>query len=125
MQRSRQNIEMQARTSLWSRFAGWANVARQPQDMTLEWTCCGTPGRDPTEAYLGRVDAYELTIHACVHCGALWLQVQSVATTLTRSEPLSRVDAEAFLDAAAGTERRTIMRSWLQRHLQPAGVRPR
>jgi len=114
---------MQARKSLWSRFAGWANAARQPQDMTLEWTCCGTPGRDPIEAYLGRVDAYELTIHSCVHCGALWLQVQSVATTVTRSEPLAGVDAEAFLAATPGTERRTMMRTWLQRHLQLARSR--
>jgi hypothetical protein len=114
---------MQARTSLWSRFAGWANAARRPQDMSLEWTCCGTPGRDPTEAYLGRVDAYKFAIHSCVHCGALWLQVQSVATTVARSEPLSGADAEAFLAAAPGIERRKMMRAWLQRHLQPTGSR--
>ena len=114
---------MQARTSLWSRFAGWANAARQPQDMTLEWTCCGTPARARTEAYLGRVDSYELTIHSCVHCGTLWLQVQSVATTVARSEPLSRADAEAFLAAAPGTERRTMMHAWLQRQLQLAASR--
>jgi hypothetical protein len=111
---------MQARTSLWSRFAGWAYAARQPQDMTLEWTCCGTPMLDPVEAYLGRVDSFELSISACAHCGALWLGMRSVATTVIRSEPLSKTDAEAFLAAAPGIERRAMMQAWLRRHLQPA-----
>ena len=116
---------MQAGTSLWSRFAGWARAARQPQDMTLEWSCCGTPMLDPAEAYLGRVESFELSISACAHCGALWLGLRSVATTVTRSEPLSRTDAEAFLAAAPGLERRAVMQEWLQRRLQPAGSRPR
>lgn len=89
----------ETRTSLWSRFSEWVYAARQPQDMTLEWTCCGTPMLEAGEAYLGRVDSFELAISACAHCGMLWLGFRSVATTVTRSEPLSHADAEAFLAA--------------------------
>jgi hypothetical protein len=114
--------EVRAETSLWSRFAGWAYAARRPQDMTLEWTCCGTPLLDPAEAYLGRVESFELSISSCAHCGALWLDVCSVATTVTRTEPLTQTEAEAFLAAAPGTERLAMMQAWLRRHLQQAGL---
>ena len=112
-----------ANTSLWSRFAEWVYVGRQPQDMTLEWSCCGTPKLDPGEAYLGRVDSSELSINACAHCGMLWLGIRSLATTVTRTEPFSRTDAEAFLGATPGIERRALMRAWLQRRTRPDGSR--
>lgn len=73
---------------------------------------------DPIEAYLGRVESSELSISSCAHCGMLWLGVRSVATTVMRTEPLSGTDAEAFLAAAPGNERRAIMRAWLQRRLR-------
>ena len=114
--------EVQAQTSLWSRFARWAHGACLLQDMTLEWTCCGTPSLD-SEVHLGRVESFELSISACAHCGALWLDVCSVATTVVRTAPLSRTDAEAILAAAPGPERRALMQSWLRRHLQQAGSR--
>ena len=75
---------------------------------------------DPGEAYLGRVESFELSIRSCAHCGALWLDARSVATTVLRSEPLSGRDAEAFLAAAPGNERRAVMRAWLRRTLHHA-----
>ncbi|MDM0074824.1 hypothetical protein QTH90_10560 [Variovorax sp. J2P1-59] len=108
------------RESLWSRFSGWVYAGRQPQDMTLEWSCCGTPTLDPDEAYLGRVESSELSIDSCAHCGMLWLSVRSVATTVTRTTPLSPADAEAFLAAAPGFDRREIMRAWLLQLWQQA-----
>lgn len=106
------------RTNLWSRFSEWVCAARQPQDMSLEWTCYGTPMIEPSEAYLGRVESFELSISACAHCGMLWLGVRSVATTVMRTEPLPGTDAEAFLAASPGVERRAMMREWLQRNLK-------
>jgi len=111
------------KTSLWPRFAGWVRAARQPQDMTLEWSCCGTPMLDSGEAYLGRIERFELSISSCAHCGMLWLGVRSVATTVMRTEPLARADAEAFLAATPGIERRTLMHAWLRQHLRQAGTR--
>lgn len=75
---------------------------------------------DPSEAYLGRVESSDLTISSCAHCGMLCLVIRSVARTVMRTEPLSARDAEAFLSAAPGIERRVIMRAWLRRHLRQA-----
>lgn len=98
-------------------------MGRRPQDMTLEWSCCGTPMLDPDEAYLGRVDSFELSIDSCAHCGMLWLGIRSLATTVMRTEPFSRTDAAAFLGAKPGIERRALMRAWLERRTQPDGSR--
>lgn len=115
--------EAPTQPSLWSRFAAWVDACGRPQDMTLHWTCCGTPMRHPAEAYLGRVESSELTISSCTHCGALWLGLCSVATTVMRSEPLSRTDAEAFLAASSGNERRAMMHAWLERHARSRAAR--
>ena len=69
---------------------------------------------DPAEACLGRIEQFELTINACAHCGMLWLGTRSAATGAMRTEPLSRADAEAFLAASPGIERRALMRAWLR-----------
>ncbi|RQO41165.1 hypothetical protein DBV14_28770 [Variovorax sp. KBW07] len=102
---------------LWSRFGEWVRALRQPQDMSLEWSCCGTPMSDAAEAYLGRIDSHELSVHTCTHCGTFWLGSCSLATHVMRFEPLALAEAEAFLAATPGIERRTMMRAWLERRM--------
>lgn len=103
--------------TLWSRFGEWVRALRQPQDMSLEWSCCGTPMSDAAEAYLGRIDSHELSVHTCTHCGTFWLGSCSLATHVMRFEPLALAEAEAFLAATPGIERRTMMRAWLERRM--------
>lgn len=108
-------------SGLWSRFAEWGRAVRQvPDQMAPEWTCCGTPLRDSVEGYLGRIESYEISINACAHCGAFWLGGYSLATSMMRFMPLAQADAEAFLAAAPGGERRAIMRTWLVQYLKQA-----
>lgn len=100
-----------ARSSLWSRFAEWVYAALPPRDMSLEWTCCGTPMLDPAEAYLGRVESFELSISSCAHCGMLWLGIRSLVTTVTRTDPLPPDRCRSFSrrgtwNRAARVERR-------------------
>lgn len=119
------NADRGTATSLGSRFAEWGRAVRPlPGRIALEWTCCDTPVRDPVEGYLGRIESHELSISVCAHCGAFWLGGYSLATSMMHFEPLAQADAQAFLVAAPGGERRAIMRTWLVQYLQQAKSQP-
>jgi hypothetical protein len=57
----------------------WAGRFGYRQDMSLEWSCCGTPMLDPMVEEMGRPDSFSLTMYRCSHCGARWLGAGSLA----------------------------------------------
>ena len=57
---------------LWYRAATWAKEAQARPDMTLFWSCCGTPSLGHTME-LGRHGTNHMQLASCSHCGADWL----------------------------------------------------
>jgi hypothetical protein len=63
---------MALNATLWYRAAAWARQARARPDMTLWWSCCGTPSLG-AQTSIGRHGARDVLVASCAHCGAEWL----------------------------------------------------
>ncbi|SFQ52229.1 hypothetical protein SAMN05216567_11865 [Variovorax sp. OK605] len=65
---------MALNATLWYRAAAWARQARARPDMTLWWSCCGTPSLG-AQTSIGRHGARDVLVASCAHCGAEWLSL--------------------------------------------------
>lgn len=65
---------MALNATLWYRAAAWARQAGARPDMTLLWSCCGTPSLGE-QTLLGRHGARDVRVATCGHCGAEWLSL--------------------------------------------------
>jgi hypothetical protein len=102
------SMRMNTNNALWRRAAAWAGQVRARPDMTLLWTCCGTPTLG-TQALLGHAGRHELRLASCSHCGAQWLYLMQANDWL----PLTRDDAAA-LRATHGTARAALLARWAE-----------
>lgn len=84
---------MALNATLWHRAAVWARQARARPDMTLLWSCCGTPALGE-QSLLGRHGGRDVRVAACSHCGAEWLSL-SHAEDPSDWQPLQRSAAVA------------------------------
>ncbi len=84
---------------LWSGLLEWARHLRQHRDMTMDWSCCGTPMLDSFAMDLGRPDAFPLVMYTCSHCGARWLGASAVAPLTSGWRFVPEREARALLHA--------------------------
>jgi hypothetical protein len=107
--------------SAWSRWIAWAKSLEQTQDMSFEWTCCGTPMLDRAQVDLGRVAKYDLVLHACAHCGMRWMHVSSNAADVkpTRWVPVAQQHLGMLLVARPGIEQTSALQAWVDKHVVP------
>ena len=104
--------------TLWYRAAAWVRQARARPDMTLHWSCCGTPALGE-QAVLGRHGARDVRVASCSHCGMEWMRV-SQAHGASDWQPLKRDAAPAApaLRPARRADERGAWRSRKQRGLE-------
>ncbi len=100
---------VQAWKSCWSRLIAWARALQADPDMTIEWSCCGTPMLGSVKAVMGRHETSLLAISSCSHCGARWLRSFSTGGPETRWQPIDRLHAEALLDTLPGPARDALL----------------
>jgi len=107
--------------SLLTLWDAWTTALARPRDMTLDWTCCGTPMLDRKQVGLGRAAGYDLVLHACAHCGMRWMNVSSNAADVKppRWVPVSHRHLGTLLAARPGIEQATALRVWVDKHVRP------
>ena len=107
--------------TLWYRAAAWVRQARARPDMTLLWSCCGTPALGE-QAVLGRHGARDVRVASCSHCGMEWMRVPK-AHGASDWQPLKRDAAPAApaapeLRPSRRADERGAWRSRKQRDLE-------
>lgn len=89
--------------------ASWVRQARARPDMTLHWSCCGTPALDK-QAMLGHAKAGSVLVASCSHCGARWVSISRAKDT-TDWRPLNVDDAVA-IRMADDITRTALLNAW-------------
>lgn len=100
---------MTLNATLWYRAAAWARQARARPDMTLYWSCCGTPALGE-QTLLGHHGTGNVLVASCSHCGARWMSI-SRAEAPTDWRPLNTRDAIAIRKAGDIT-RTALLTAW-------------
>lgn len=105
--------------TLWYRAAAWVRQNRARPDMTLFWSCCGTPALGE-QTLVKRHGGRAVLVASCAHCGADWLS-RSQAENPGDWQPLKRTDATAARPAcqpARAIDERSAWRKRKQRDLE-------
>ena len=79
-------------------------------------TCCKNSSW-VSELDLGHAAGFKYMLGKCERCGACWMNVFCVASSITGFEPVSVADAERMKAIPAGPELKTFMRSWGEENL--------
>ena len=105
--------------TLWYRAAAWVRQTQARPDMTLFWSCCGTPTLGD-QTLIGRHGGRDALVASCSHCGAQWLSL-SQAENPSDWQPLKRSEATAARTTckpARVIEERSAWRKRKQRDLE-------
>jgi hypothetical protein len=79
-------------------------------------TCCSTPSWVP-DRDLGQAAGFDYLLGKCGSCGADWMNVFCVATSITGWEPVTLADVERMKAVQTGAELKALMRAWGNDHL--------
>ena len=79
--------------------------------------CCKTPGLSRSTMDLGHASGFEFSHATCTGCGAHWLSVFCVASSVSGMERVSDEDAGAMLAPQSPEALKKVMKAWADRHL--------
>jgi len=100
--------------TLWYRAAAsWVRQTRARPDMTLFWSCCGTPALGE-QTHVGRHGGRDVLVASCAHCGAEWLSL-SQAESPADWQPLKRSEAIAARPACKAARAIDERNAWRKR----------
>lgn len=110
---------MALNATLWYRAAAWAREARARPDMTLLWSCCGTPALG-AQTLVGRHGGRDVLVASCSHCGAEWLSMSQAAQP-GDWQPLQRRTAAAARPACKPARAIDERNAWRRRKQRDLG----
>jgi hypothetical protein len=85
--------------------------------MSAVLNCCRTPRLSASKDGLGQARGFEFTHATCTSCGAHWLEVYCVATSVPGFERISDQEASAMLAEQSVEAHKALMKGWADRHL--------
>lgn len=109
---------MALNATLWYRAAAWVRQVQARPDMTLLWSCCGTPSLGE-QTLVGHHGARDVRVASCAHCGAEWLSL-SQAEAPSDWQPLRHGNATATRTACRPTRFIEERGAWRRRKLRDA-----
>jgi hypothetical protein len=90
---------------------------QKEEESSAALNCCSKPQLSASKEELGSARGFEFTHATCTSCGAHWLQVYCVATSIPGFERVSDQDAKAMLAEHSVEEHKKIMQAWADQHL--------
>jgi hypothetical protein len=109
---------MALNATLWYRAAAWARQVHARPDMSLWWSCCGTPSLG-AQTLVARHGARDLLVASCAHCGSEWLSLSS-AEAPEDWQPLRHGNAAAARATCGPLRSAEEQRAWRRRKMRDA-----